>query len=145
MHPPLALCVFWLLPLALTLEEDSPLDCVPRKSVPSHSECCFLSCLMLAHNVSACVGSYSLSNIGFTYEGLNHWCLPKLISHVLCLAANAHLFHEEGVFNYSTMLLREDLDLLLLGAREAVYALDLKDITKKLASVRTLMMPTSFK
>ncbi|KAK5919383.1 hypothetical protein CgunFtcFv8_023282 [Champsocephalus gunnari] len=87
MHPPLALCVFWLLPLALTLEEDSPLDCVPRKSVPSHT-------------------------------------------------ANAHLFHEEGVFNYSTMLLREDLDLLLLGAREAVYALDLKDITKKLASVK---------
>ncbi|KAI9522700.1 hypothetical protein NQZ68_033798 [Dissostichus eleginoides] len=87
MHPPLALCVFWLLPLALTLEEDSPLDCVPRRYVPSHR-------------------------------------------------ANAHLFHEEGVFNYSTMLLREDLDLLLLGAREAVYALDLKDITKKLASVK---------
>ena len=71
--------------------------------------------------------------------------MPKLISHVLCLGANAHLFHEEGVFNYSTMLLREDLDLLLLGAREAVYALDLKDITKKLASVRTLMIPTSLK
>ncbi|XP_010791256.1 semaphorin-4E-like [Notothenia coriiceps] len=87
MHPPLALCVFWLLPLALTLEEDSPLDCVPRRSVPY-------------------------------------------------IRANAHLFHEEGVFNYSTMLLREDLDLLLLGAREAVYALDLKDITKKVASVK---------
>lgn len=33
------------------------------------------------------------------------------------------------------MLLREDLDLLVLGAREAVYALDLKDISKKHASV----------
>ncbi|KAM8849098.1 semaphorin-4E isoform 2-T5 [Spinachia spinachia] len=34
------------------------------------------------------------------------------------------------------MLLREDVDLLLLGAREAVYALDLKDISKKRASVK---------
>lgn len=47
------------------------------------------------------------------------------------------MFHEKGVFNYSTMLLREDLALLMLGAREAVYALDLNDISKKLASVRT--------
>lgn len=87
MHPLLSLSVFWLLPLALTLEEDSPLDCVPRRSVPYDRD-------------------------------------------------NAHLFREEGVFNYSTMLLREDLDLLVLGAREAVYALDLKDISKKLASVK---------
>lgn len=69
------------------LDEDSPLDCVPRRSVPYDRD-------------------------------------------------NALLFHEEGVFNYSTMLLREDLDLLVLGAREAVYALDLKDISKKLASVK---------
>ncbi|XP_033505473.1 semaphorin-4E isoform X2 [Epinephelus lanceolatus] len=82
MHPLLPLCVFWLLPLALTLEEGSP-----RRSVPYHRD-------------------------------------------------NARLFHEEGVFNYSTMLLREDLNLLFLGAKEAVYALDLKDISKKLASVK---------
>lgn len=87
MHPLLSLSVFWLLPLALTLEEDSPLDCVPRRSVPYDRD-------------------------------------------------NAHLFREEGVFNYSTMLLREDLDLLVLGASEAVYALDLKDISKKVASVK---------
>ncbi|XP_041659140.1 semaphorin-4E [Cheilinus undulatus] len=87
MHPLLSLCVFWLLPLTLTLEEDSPLDCVPRRSVPYHRD-------------------------------------------------NAHLFWEEGVFNYSTMLLREDLNLLMLGAREAVFALDLKDISKKHASVK---------
>lgn len=87
MHLLQPLCVFWLLPLALTLEEDSPLGCVPRRSVPYHKD-------------------------------------------------NARLFHEEGVFNYSTMLLREDLDLLLLGAREAVYALDLNDISKKIASVK---------
>ncbi|GAA6234875.1 semaphorin-4E-like [Lates japonicus] len=87
MHPLLSLSVFWLLPLALTLEEDSPLNSVPRRSVP-----------------------YNM--------------------------VNAHQFHEKGVSNYSTMLLREDLDLLVLGAREAVYALDLKDISKKLASVK---------
>ncbi|CAJ1072024.1 semaphorin-4E [Xyrichtys novacula] len=87
MHPLLSLCVFWLLPVALTLEEDSPLDCRPRRSVPYHRD-------------------------------------------------NALLFREDGVFNYSTMLLREDLDLLVLGAREAVFALDLKDISKKHASVK---------
>lgn len=87
MHPLLSLCVLWLLPLALMLDEDSPLDCVPRRSVPYHRD-------------------------------------------------NAHLFREDGVFNYSTMLLREDLDLLVLGAREAVFALDLKDISKKHAVVK---------
>lgn len=40
------------------------------------------------------------------------------------------------MFNYSTMLLREDLNLLVVGAREAIYALDLSDISKKLSSVR---------
>lgn len=79
------LCVIWLLPMALTLEEDSPVD--PRRTVPYHRD-------------------------------------------------NTLLFHEEGVFNYSTMLLREDLGLLVIGAREAVYALDLHDVSKKLASVK---------
>ncbi|XP_047446614.1 semaphorin-4E [Mugil cephalus] len=87
MHPLLSFSVFWLLPLALMLEEDSPLNSVPRRFVPYHRD-------------------------------------------------NARLFHAEGVSNYSTMLLREDLDLLVLGAREAVYALDLNDISKKRASVK---------
>lgn len=39
--------------------------------------------------------------------------------------------------NYTTMLLREDLDVLLVGAREAIYALDLKDVSKNRASVST--------
>lgn len=39
--------------------------------------------------------------------------------------------------NYTTMLLREDLGMLLVGARGAIYALDLKDISKKRASVRS--------
>ncbi len=38
-------------------------------------------------------------------------------------------FKEEGIWNYSTMLIREDLGLLVLGAREAVYALDINNIS----------------
>lgn len=48
------------------------------------------------------------------------------------------LFKEEGIFNYSTMLLREDLGVLLLGAREAVYALDIDDVSVRKAVVRTI-------
>lgn len=54
MHPLLSLSVFWLLSLALTLEEDSPLDCVPRRSVSYHSECWYLSCVTLVYSVSWC-------------------------------------------------------------------------------------------
>ncbi|KAG7497113.1 semaphorin-4E-like [Solea senegalensis] len=50
--------------------------------------------------------------------------------------ANATRFNEDGVFNYSTMLLREDLGLLMLGARETVFALDLNNISTKRALVR---------
>ncbi|CAL8281494.1 unnamed protein product [Lota lota] len=49
---------------------------------------------------------------------------------------NGHLFREEGVWNYSTMLMREDLGLLLLGARDVIYALDLDNISNKKASVK---------
>ncbi|KPP56694.1 hypothetical protein Z043_125662, partial [Scleropages formosus] len=45
------------------------------------------------------------------------------------------LFRVDGVWNYSSMLLREDLGLLLLGAREAVYGLDLRNISRKTAEV----------
>ncbi|XP_073704675.1 semaphorin-4E [Garra rufa] len=46
------------------------------------------------------------------------------------------LFREEGIWNYTTMLLREDLNMLILGAREAIFALDLDDITVKKAMVK---------
>lgn len=46
-------------------------------------------------------------------------------------------FREDGIFNYSTMLMKDNLDLLLLGAREAIYALDINDISVKKAVVRT--------
>uniref|UniRef100_A0A3Q2YV72 Semaphorin 4e n=1 Tax=Hippocampus comes TaxID=109280 RepID=A0A3Q2YV72_HIPCM len=51
-----------------------------------------------------------------------------------CLRNDTRLFREEGVSNYTIMLLQEDTKLLLLGAREALFALDLEDISKKQAS-----------
>ncbi len=45
-------------------------------------------------------------------------------------------FREQGISNYSTMLMRDDL--LLLGAREAIYALDINNISVRKAAVRTL-------
>ncbi|XP_036971335.1 semaphorin-4E [Acanthopagrus latus] len=44
-------------------------------------------------------------------------------------------FREDGIFNYSTMLMRDDLDVLLLGAREAIYALDINNISVRKAAV----------
>lgn len=38
------------------------------------------------------------------------------------------------------MLLREDEGVLVLGAREEMYALDLQDISQKRASVRTRLL-----
>ncbi|XP_062413096.1 semaphorin-4E-like [Sardina pilchardus] len=49
--------------------------------------------------------------------------------------AHAKLFQEDGVWNYTTMLLREDLGLLMLGAREAIYALNISDISEKKSAV----------
>lgn len=46
-------------------------------------------------------------------------------------------FREDGIFNYSTMLMRDDLGVLLLGAREAIYAVDIDDISVRKAVVRT--------
>ncbi|CAG5896830.1 semaphorin-4E-like isoform 1-T3 [Menidia menidia] len=60
-------------------------------------------------------------------------CVPR--RYVPYHRDNSVLFHKEGVFNYSTLLLREDLGLLILGAREAVFALDIMDISMEMASV----------
>lgn len=70
--------------------------------------------------------------------------VTELIDPVLSPGDNARQFHEEGVFNYSTMLLREDLNLLVVGAREAIFALDLNDISKKSASVRTTLACSAY-
>ena len=61
MYPLLSLCVFWLLPAASVLEDATPLDCVPRKTVPHDSECYCLSCITLAYSVSSHIGKHSNS------------------------------------------------------------------------------------
>lgn len=48
---------------------------------------------------------------------------------------NGKLFRENEVWNYTTIMLREDLGLIMLGTRGVIYALDINDITKKKASV----------
>ncbi|KAF5897295.1 semaphorin-4E-like, partial [Clarias magur] len=53
-----------------------------------------------------------------------------------------HVFQEEGVWNYSTMLLREDMGVLILGARETIFALDLNNITHKKAMVKWEAIPS---
>ncbi|KAL1785292.1 semaphorin-4D isoform X2 [Sigmodon hispidus] len=40
-------------------------------------------------------------------------------------------FHEPGIFNYSALLMSEDKDTLYVGAREAVFAVNALDISKK--------------
>ncbi|XP_034386107.1 semaphorin-4E [Cyclopterus lumpus] len=57
-----------------------------------------------------------------------HYCVPRK---TVPYQNELKLFKEEGIFNYSTMLMRDDLGVLLLGAREAVYALDIDDVSVK--------------
>ncbi|XP_041918636.1 semaphorin-4E [Alosa sapidissima] len=49
---------------------------------------------------------------------------------------NGKLFRENDVWNYTTMALREDLGLIFLGTRGAIFALDINNINNKKASVR---------
>ncbi|KAM8889027.1 semaphorin-4E [Synchiropus picturatus] len=44
-------------------------------------------------------------------------------------------FREEGIYNYSTMLMRDDIGVLLLGARGVIYALDINNISVKKSEV----------
>lgn len=45
-------------------------------------------------------------------------------------------FQEPGIFNYSALLLSEDKDILYVGAREAVFALNALNISEKQHEVR---------
>ncbi|XP_037061625.1 semaphorin-4D isoform X3 [Peromyscus leucopus] len=40
-------------------------------------------------------------------------------------------FHEPGIFNYSALLMSEDKDTLYMGAREAVFAVNALNVSKK--------------
>ncbi|XP_071751857.2 semaphorin-4E [Centroberyx gerrardi] len=68
----------------------------------------------------------------FSFSALNaHYCVPrKTVSY----QNELKVFREEGIWNYSTMLMREDLGVLLLGAREAIYALDINNISVRKAA-----------
>ncbi|KAK3513666.1 hypothetical protein QTP70_028798 [Hemibagrus guttatus] len=61
------------------------------------------------------------------------WPLYSTPRKTVTLSNRGHVFQEEGVWNYSTMLLREDMGVLILGARETIFALDLKNITHQKA------------
>ncbi|XP_060722313.1 semaphorin-4E-like [Tachysurus vachellii] len=78
---------------------------------------------------------------------LSFWAPAVLISGQVCplnstprktvtLSNRGHVFQEEGVWNYTTMLLMEDEGVLILGAREAIFALDLNNITHKKSMVK---------
>ncbi|XP_047662440.1 semaphorin-4E-like isoform X5 [Tachysurus fulvidraco] len=77
---------------------------------------------------------------------LSFWAQAVLTSGQVCLlnstprktvtlSNRGHVFQEEGVWNYTTMLLMEDEGVLILGAREAIFALDLNNITHKKSMV----------
>ncbi|XP_069550929.1 semaphorin-4E [Brachyistius frenatus] len=61
-----------------------------------------------------------------------HYCVPRK---TVPYQNELKSFREEGIFNYSTMLMRDDLGVLLLGAREAIYALDINNISDQKATV----------
>ncbi|XP_014842460.1 PREDICTED: semaphorin-4E-like [Poecilia mexicana] len=60
------------------------------------------------------------------------YCVPRK---TVDYQSHLNLFKEDGIFNYSTMLIRDDLGVVLLGAREAVYALDMNNISDQKAAV----------
>uniref|UniRef100_A0A665TEC9 Semaphorin-4E-like n=1 Tax=Echeneis naucrates TaxID=173247 RepID=A0A665TEC9_ECHNA len=61
-----------------------------------------------------------------------HYCVPRK---TVPYQNELKLFREEGISNYSTMLIRDDIGVLLLGAREAIYALDINNISVRKAEV----------
>lgn len=54
----ICLGIFWFFPLTLALEEDSPLDCVPRKSVSYQGEC-FCLCVTALNCATGRVGTHT--------------------------------------------------------------------------------------
>ncbi|XP_056132308.1 semaphorin-4E [Lampris incognitus] len=70
--------------------------------------------------------------LSLAYGALDsHYCVPRK---TVPYQNGLKLFREEGIWNYTTMLMREDLGVLLLGAREAIYALDVDNISVKKAA-----------
>ncbi|XP_068175674.1 semaphorin-4E [Antennarius striatus] len=61
-----------------------------------------------------------------------HCCVPR---QTVPYQNDLKSFREEGIFNYSTMLMSDELGVLLLGAREAIYALDMTNISVRKSMV----------
>lgn len=58
------------------------------------------------------------------------------ITHLLCFTAgNINTFMKEGLSNVSTLLVNEETDTLFVGGRDAVFALDLNNISREIARV----------
>ncbi|XP_062868502.1 semaphorin-4E [Trichomycterus rosablanca] len=54
-------------------------------------------------------------------------CIPR--KQIPYESNSIKVFREESIYNYSSILMREDLGLLIVGAREAIYALDINNIS----------------
>ncbi|CAN9500591.1 unnamed protein product [Ophioblennius macclurei] len=66
------------------------------------------------------------------------YCVPR---NTVLYQNELKLFREEGISNYSTMLMRDDMGVLLLGAREAIYALDISNISVRKSAVYWRISP----
>lgn len=87
-----------------------------------------------------CSWAVFLENVTVNMKHQRYWTVLEQVIRTktvsfLFTEVQAAVFNEDGVTNYSTMLIREDLALLLVGAKEAVYSLDLNNITRKQSSV----------
>ncbi|XP_004068332.2 semaphorin-4E-like [Oryzias latipes] len=58
----------------------------------------------------------------------NHYGVPR---NTILHPNDLKVFREDNIFNYTTMQLRDDLGVVLIGAREAIFALDINNISTK--------------
>ncbi|XP_062843330.1 semaphorin-4E [Trichomycterus rosablanca] len=66
-----------------------------------------------------------------------NWPLYSLPRKTVPLSSiGGSVFQEDGVWNYTIMLLKEDMGVLILGAQQTIFALDLTNITQKKAMVK---------
>ncbi|XP_050790005.1 semaphorin-4E-like isoform X2 [Gopherus flavomarginatus] len=59
-------------------------------------------------------------------------CIPRKT--VTYQNGNIKTFMKPGLSNFSTLLVSEETDILFVGARDAIFALDLNDISREIAS-----------
>ena len=155
MHLQNLLAFVWLLSRVLAMDTTLR-HCIPRKTVPYHRDCAAMESNIVYLVVPLIFHLfYLVSNVElhcrmcFIMSKTVVYSLKRFERKVTvpfkCVVKLDYIgdhfreFREEKVLNYSTMLLREDLGLLMLGARDNVYALDIHDISSKMAYVRMLL------